>query len=209
MKSNRKIAFYITCIFFIEWAFLAFNVNSRSAWLLENILVFIFVVPSIYIYIRGFISLTSYTLLILFASFHCLGAHYTYSLVPYDRWSEYLLGFSVNTVFGWERTNYDRLVHFLWGFLFYKPFYELLRAKTKFEGLLPVSFSFLLIIGASAVFELLEWLVAVVFGGNLGTAYVGAQGDPWDAQKDQALAILGMLLGFIVFYVRPIPSLRA
>lgn len=208
MKSHTKISFLITCIFFIEWVFLAFNVNSRSAWLLENILVFIFVVPSIYFYAHGFISLTSYTLLILFASFHCLGAHYTYSLVPYEQWSEYILGISVNSIFGWKRNNYDRLVHFLWGFLFFKPFYELFRAKTRFEGLLPVSFSFLLIIGASAVYELLEWLVAVAFGGNLGTAYVGAQGDEWDAQKDQALAIFGMLLGFIVFYVRPIPSLR-
>ena len=47
---------------------------------------------------------------------------------------------------------------------------------------------------SSATYELIEWGAAVVFGGNLGVAYVGSQGDPWDAQKDMSLAALGALL---------------
>ena len=47
---------------------------------------------------------------------------------------------------------------------------------------------------SSASYELIEWAAAVVFGGDLGIAYVGAQGDPWDAQKDMSLAAVGAML---------------
>jgi putative membrane protein len=51
-----------------------------------------------------------------------------------------------------------------------------------------------LTMSSSASYELIEWGAAVVFGGDLGIAYVGAQGDPWDAQKDMSLAALGAML---------------
>ena len=51
-----------------------------------------------------------------------------------------------------------------------------------------------LTLSTSAIFELLEWAAAELFGGDLGIAYLGTQGDPWDAHKDMALAGLGALL---------------
>jgi putative membrane protein len=50
----------------------------------------------------------------------------------------------------------------------------------------------------SMIFELIEWGAATVFGGDLGVAYLGTQGDPWDAQKDMALASLGGLIAMVV-----------
>jgi putative membrane protein len=44
------------------------------------------------------------------------------------------------------------------------------------------------------LYELIEWLSAVMFGGDLGAAFLGSQGDEWDAQKDMALASLGALI---------------
>ncbi len=49
--------------------------------------------------------------------------------------------------------------------------------------------------GHSVLYELIEWAAAAVFGGDLGEAYLGTQGDTWDAQKDMALASLGAVLG--------------
>jgi len=48
------------------------------------------------------------------------------------------------------------------------------------------------------LYELIEWLSAVWFGGDLGTAFLGSQGDEWDAQKDMALASLGALITMVV-----------
>jgi putative membrane protein len=50
----------------------------------------------------------------------------------------------------------------------------------------------------SMVYELIEWAAALVFGGGLGAAFLGAQGDPWDAQKDMALASLGAAISMAV-----------
>jgi putative membrane protein len=55
-----------------------------------------------------------------------------------------------------------------------------------------------LTMSTSTLFELIEWLVAEVFGGDLGVAYLGTQGDVWDAHKDMALASLGALLAMSV-----------
>ena len=50
----------------------------------------------------------------------------------------------------------------------------------------------------SAMYELIEWLAASVFGGDLGQAYVGTQGDVWDAQRDMALALLGAVIAQVL-----------
>jgi putative membrane protein len=55
--------------------------------------------------------------LFLFLVFHEIGAHYTYSEVPYDQWAIAIFGRSVNEIFGWQRNHYDRLVHFSYGLL--------------------------------------------------------------------------------------------
>jgi len=51
---------------------------------------------------------------------------------------------------------------------------------------------------SSALYELIEWGAAEVLGGDLGAAYLGTQGDPWDAHKDMALASLGALLAMTI-----------
>lgn len=54
--------------------------------------------------------------------------------------------------------------------------------------------SVLIIVNTSTLYEVIEWLAALVFGGELGIAFVGAQGDLWDAQKDQTQTISGAIL---------------
>ena len=60
----------------------------------------------------------------------------------------------------------------------------------------------LVLMAHSVIYELIEWLAALRFGGELGVAYLGTQGDEWDAQKDMALASLGALIGLAVVAIR-------
>jgi putative membrane protein len=64
--------------------------------------------------------------------------------------------------------------------------------------LMPVFF----VMSHSVLYEIVEWLAAEVFGGDLGAAYLGTQGDEWDAQKDMALATAGAVLGMLVMALR-------
>jgi putative membrane protein len=54
----------------------------------------------------------------------------------------------------------------------------------------------------SVIYEMIEWIAAIVFGGDLGVAYLGTQGDEWDAQKDMALATAGAVLGTVLVAMR-------
>ena len=120
---------------------------------------------------------------LLFLTLHAVGAHYTYSEVPYDAWFTALTGKSLNQTLGWQRNNFDRMVHFLYGLLLTQPVREGLVYATGLRGFWGYFLPMDLTMSSSATYELIEWGAATVFGGDLGVAYVGAQGDVWDAQK--------------------------
>ncbi|MBI4413300.1 MAG: DUF2238 domain-containing protein [candidate division NC10 bacterium] len=163
-------------------------------FLLENVLTLVAAVLVIGTYRRFRLSNISYTLIFVYMCLHTVGAHYTYALVPYDQWFRSLFGISLTELFGFRRNHYDRLVHFSFGLLIAYPIREVFLRIANVRGAwgyylpLDVTMSF------SMLYELIEWAVAVVFGGDLGTAYLGTQGDEWDAHKDMALATFGAVL---------------
>ena len=172
--------------------------SFRQDWLLENVLVVVAVALLVSTYPRLRFSNTAYTLMFVFFVLHEVGAHYTYSLVPYDSWARSLTGVSVSAAFGLQRNHYDRLIHFAYGMLLYLPVVELLNARAQPRGLWRALLPVLFILSNSAIYELIEWAAAVVFGGDLGVAYLGTQGDMWDAQKDMALAGMGSVLAMVI-----------
>jgi putative membrane protein len=187
----------LLAVFVLWWGALAIAPHYREDWLLENVMVFL-AVPALVLGWRNLrFSNTAYTLLFVFFALHELGAHYTYSEVPYDRWATQLFGRSIDDVFGFERTQFDRVVHFLYGVLITPAAIELLDAKAPQRGvwrwLLPILF----MMSHAVVYETIEWFAAEVFGGELGQAYLGTQGDVWDAQKDMALAGLGAIIAVV------------
>jgi putative membrane protein len=184
-------------IFAIIWVLLAIRPHDRADWALENALVLFAVLALALAHRRLALSRASYTLIVLFLGLHVVGAHYTYSLVPYDAWFTTLTGRSLNGLLGWERNNFDRVVHFAYGLLLFYPVREIIVRLTGLRGFWGYFLPMDLTMSSSATYELIEWGAAMVFGGDLGIAYVGAQGDPWDAQKDMALAALGALLGTV------------
>jgi putative membrane protein len=179
------------------WAVLAIAPVSRHDWALENALLVVFVVALAATWRRFPLSRVSYTLIFLFLCLHTVGAHFTYSLVPYDEWWRRLTGNSLNALLGWERNNFDRVVHFAYGLLLAYPVRELLLRVASVKGFWGYFLPLDLTMSTSAFYELIEWGAAEVFGGDLGAAFLGTQGDIWDAHKDMALASLGALLAML------------
>ena len=186
-------------LFAVLWTLLAIAPWYRQDWLLENLLVFV-AVPVLVFTARSLrFSNFAYTCLFLFFVLHEIGAHYTYSEVP---WREWLQAAGVDGSRFTGRNHYDRLVHFAYGLLMLPAAWELFQKRATptriWRYILPVTF----IMGHSVVYELIEWAAAEAFGGDLGEAYLGTQGDTWDAQKDMALASLGAVLGLALVLVR-------
>jgi putative membrane protein len=192
--SHRRYLLILGAIFGVWWLILAIHPRERPAWLLENALAIVAIAALVGLHRRLLFSRVSYTLILLFLCLHELGAHYTYSEVPYDAWFRKLTGRSLNEVLGWKRNNFDRVVHFCYGLLLAYPVREIFLRVVNVRGFWGYFLPLDLTMSTSMVFELLEWAVAAVFGGGLGQTYLGTQGDEWDAHKDMALASLGALI---------------
>jgi len=182
----------------VLWTCLAFDVFDRKDWLLENLLLVAAVVLLASTY-RGFpLSRISYTLIFVFLCLHAVGAHYTYAQVPYDQWCQSLTGSTFNDLVGWKRNNFDRVVHFAYGLLLAYPIREMFLRVAGVRGFWGYFLPLDLTMSTSMLYELIEWMAAEFFGGDLGAAYLGTQGDIWDAHKDMALASLGALVAMCV-----------
>jgi len=192
--SHRKYLLLLAVLFGILWVTLAIQPWHRSTWLLENLLVFAMIAFLSATHRRFPFSRVSYTLIFVFLCLHAVGTHYTYTEVPYDAWCEALTGRSFNGLVGWERNNYDRVVHFSYGLLLVYPLREVLVRVANVRGSWSYSLPLAVTMATSMLYELMEWGTSVLFGGGSGLAYVGAQGDEWDSHKDMAVASLGALL---------------
>src|SRR5262249_49902512 len=99
---------------------------------------------------------------------------------------------------GWERNHFDRFAHFGFGLLLAYPIREIFLRVADARGFWSYYLPLDVTMASSALFELMEWAAALVFGGDLGVAYLGTQGDPWDTHKDIALASLGALVAMLI-----------
>lgn len=185
-------------LFALEWAILAIEPYDRADWALENTLVVAFVLV-LGLTHRAFpLSNISYTLIFVFLVLHEIGAHYTYAKVPYDEGFTYIFGFSLNESLGFTRNHFDRAIHFSYGLLLAYPVREVFIRIASVRGFWGYFLPLDITMSSSMLFELFEWGAAEFFGGDLGMAYLGTQGDIWDAHKDMALASLGALIAMIV-----------
>jgi putative membrane protein len=137
-----------------------------------------------------------------FLLLHVLGARYLYSNVPYDLWSQHLLGFEITTRFGFRRNHFDRLVHFAFGALWVRPIWEVCHRHFQVPRRFAWYTAFEFVLAFSMLYELVEWGLSIVLAGPDADAYNGQQGDMWDAQKDMSFALLGAVLALVVLYVR-------
>lgn len=190
----------LAVLFATIWTALAIAPHFREDWLLENLLVVVFAAVLALSWKWFPLSRVSYTLIFLYLCLHEVGSHYTYSRVPYEEWTQALFGWSIGETMGWERNHFDRLVHFSYGLLLAYPIRELFLRVANVRGFWGYFLPLDLTMSTSMIYELIEWGAVALFGGDLGSAYLGMQGDVWDAQRDMALASLGALvaMGIVV-----------
>lgn len=112
-----------------------------------------------------------------------VGGHYTYARVPLFDW--------IRDAFGFARNHYDRLGHFAQGFVPAMIAREVLLRTTSLErGKMLVLLVLSIALAISGAYELIEWTAAELTG-SAADDFLGTQGDPWDTQKDMALALIG------------------
>lgn len=187
MTKYHKI---LIVVFLGFWLWAAINPVYPHDWLLENYLVFISVPVVLVLGYYFKLSNVSYTLLTLFMVLHVIGSHYTYAEVPF--------GDMLQRWLGAERNMYDRLVHFSFGFLLAYPVREVFMRLAKAKGFWSYYLPLDLTLSFSAVYELIEWWTARNVDPAAGLAFLGSQGDIWDAQKDMGMAGLGALIAMLV-----------
>jgi putative membrane protein len=159
--------------------------KDRFTWVLEVAPIFA-AVPILLVTRRRFpLTPLAYRLIFVHALVLMAGGHYTYAEVP--------LGFWFRDLFGLARNHYDRLGHFVQGFVPAVLAREILRRKV---GLRPGGWLFFLVtcvcLAISAAYEFVEWWTALA-SGSAAMAFLGTQGDVWDTQWDMFLALVGAM----------------
>ena len=192
IPASSRYPFALLLAFGAWWLLLGISPWYRQDWLLENVLVVLAIPVLVWSHGRLRFSNAAYTCLFAFLCLHEIGAHFTYSEVPMPGWLTDLLNLQTA---GPQRNHFDRLVHFLYGLLVAPLAVELLDARAPQRGLLwRFLVPWLFVVSHATLFEIVEASAAVVFGGDLGEAYLGTQGDSWDSQKDSALAAIGAVI---------------
>jgi len=188
--GRSTVPIYLFAAYAVFWSALAIEPMDRFDWFLENLLVFATVPWLIHGYLRRPLSTVSYVLIVLFFCLHTVGSHYTYSEAP--------IGFWVSDLLGLERNHYDRAVHFSFGLLLCYPLHEVIARTAKPRGNWSLVFAVLVVCSCSLAYETMEWIVAEIVDPEAGLAFLGTQGDVFDAQKDSALAALGSIITALV-----------
>ncbi len=160
--------------------------HDTFTWFLEVLPIFIGLPIALAVQRRFPLSSLLLVLLWLHSVILIVGGHYTYARVPLGDWAM--------SWFGWTRNNYDKLGHFAQGFVPAILTREILLRTSPLKGsmwlpglVVSVCLAF------SALYELLEWAVAV-WSGEAADDFLGTQGYAWDTQTDMAMALVGALL---------------
>jgi len=170
---------------------LAIHPHDRATWWAENLPIWMIVATLVATHRFFQFSSVAYLMMSVLVYLHTIGGHFTFELVPFD---------FVTDLFGFERNNFDRLAHFSVGFYAY-AIVEFLWVKRLSPSRWVVSlFAVFAIFAAAATYEIVEWIYAALSDPEAGAAFLGSQGDIWDAQKDMLADGLGSIFAVILFW---------
>ncbi|MBA4340723.1 MAG: hypothetical protein C0423_01075 [Methylibium sp.] len=164
---------------------------DRATWAMEVAPVFI-ALPLLWASYRRFpLSTLLYVCIFLHACVLMLGGAYTYARVP--------LGFALQDLLQLQRNPYDKIGHFMQGFVPALVAREILLRGAYVQGRRMLAFLCVCIVLAiSASYELIEWGAALALGQG-ADEFLGTQGDPWDTQSDMFLALIGASVALLLF----------
>ncbi len=188
-----KLPYILLGAYVVWFAFMAVNPYSRDVWFAENLPMVMIVLTLVSTYRRFAFSNASYLLMSVLLFLHTAGGHYTFERVPF--------GF-ITDLFGFTRNHFDRIAHFSVGFYAY-PIAEFIWRKgySRSKGLLAFT-GVTAIFTVAAVYEIIEWWYAAAADPAAGIAFLGSQGDIWDAQKDMLADGLGAICASALFLFR-------
>ena len=188
--SKNRLLLVLAAWYAAVWVITAVAPLDRHDWFLENLLVIAALAILIGTYRVFPLSDLSYVLITVFMTLHAIGAHYTYSEVPFGFWLRDTLGFA--------RNPFDRIVHFSFGLLMAYPIREVFLRVANARGFWAYYLPLDVTLAFSALYEIMEMVVATMVAPGTGDAWLGTQGDIWDPQKDMGLAALGALLCMVI-----------
>ena len=180
----------LLCIYIVEFIIAGIQPYSRTVWYIENGPILALVIAVTVLYVRNIrFSNTAYLLMFILPFLHTIGGHYTFERVPFD-WFDHFFGF--------ERNMFDRVAHFTVGF-YALPIVEYLVGRGLVaRQWIANTYAIFAIAFVAVFYEWIEWWYAALQGGDAGAAFLGSQGDIWDAQKDMLMDVSGALSVVVV-----------
>lgn len=168
----------------------AIHPYDRTTWFMEVAPIFIALPVMIATYRRFPLTTLLYVLIFFHALVLIAGGHYTYARVP--------LGFWIQDVLSLSRNPYDKIGHFMQGFVPFLVMREiLLRGGYLASRRMAAFLSVCVVMAISAWYELIEWWSALAMGQG-ADEFLGTQGDPWDTQSDMFFAFIGAITAMIL-----------
>jgi putative membrane protein len=192
MKENTmRFPHWLLVVYTVLFVALGINPSFRDVWIAENFPIVIIMILQVYFYWKGVrFSNLAYAMMFALVVINTIGGHYTFEKVPFD-W--------FNNFFGFKRNMYDRVGHFsvgLYAFAIVEFLEQRQLTKHKF---LSYSYAFFTIAFVAMAYEIIEWQYAEIAGGEAGAAFLGSQGDIWDAQKDMLLDMCGAVFALVLY----------
>ena len=163
---------------------------SRTVWLTEMFWAWGLVAILLVTFRKFRFSRVAYACFFVWCILQIIGAHWTFEHVPMQWLTEPL---------GLARNPYDRIAHFMVGWFAF-PLAELYWRKgwARSEAA-SAFFAVMTTVAMAGVWEIVEWLYAAIDGGEAGAAFLGSQGDEWDAQKDILCDTFGAICSSVLF----------
>ena len=194
MPDSKRFLFALLAGYLGLFVALAIAPYDRLTWLIENVTVWIVVGAIVWLYaIDVRFSKTAYALMFVLIYLHTIGGHYTFALVPFG-W--------VTDAFGFARNHFDRLAHISVGFYAFAIAELLWRRRLVRHRWLLFTYPVFAIATVAMAYEDIEWIYADLSDPEAGAAYLGSQGDIWDAQKDMLCDTLGAIAATLLFFTR-------
>jgi putative membrane protein len=191
--SARELLVLLS-IYAVGFAVLAIRPYDRWDWAMENFFPLSMLATFIIVYPRFKFTRLSCYLIFFYLFVQSYGGHYTYALAPPFNW--------LRDEFGLARNHYDRVAHFMLGFLMAIPIREILLRYVSASRRWLAFLTATTVLAIGAFYEFIEWWVAVLVTPDLGDKFLGTQGDIWDSHWDMFLALVGAILALFLFMKR-------
>jgi putative membrane protein len=191
MKKQKCVGILFVA-YVILFSVLAIHPYDRTTWFVENLTVWIIIGTIFALWVNQIrFSCMAYALMSVLIYLHTIGGHYTFALVPFD-W--------VTDLFDFSRNHFDRVAHFSVGFYAFAITEWLWKEKLVANKFLLFTYPIFVIATIAMSYELIEWIYAANADPAAGGAYLGSQGDIWDAQKDMLADTLGAIFATTLFF---------